>query len=790
MATGQGGAGERARAGGLSLQPELSHAAAGMAISGDALLGRDGTPEVRLEGRVLSMVFHSPTTRYTVLKVYVQGSLDPTTWVGRSLGVEEGAQVSAAGEWVMHPEHGRQFSFARLVVKAPTTIAGIQRRLEKYPGLGKDKAEKIVKRFGADTFAILDKEPRRLVEVEGIGPKTLERVVEYHASRSGPVAEVENQLIELELPTYHADALVRCFGNDALMVLRQHPYRLAREVRGIGFLTADRIARALGVDMDSDDRVDAGLLYVLEQAESDGHCALPRDRLLHTAISLLALPGSRELDPSVHSDRIDPMRLDAGIERLLSSAELVAEERVNAPPLLFLADLYAAEENVARVLGDLTTTAHERWNPGELPANLSPGQVQAVRAIADAGLVVLTGGPGTGKSTVIRQVIEMALAHECDLMLAAPTGRAAKRLAEATGQAAKTIHRLLEIQGSSGAFTYHANNPLPGPALVVIDEASMLDISLADALFSALTTEHRLMLVGDVDQLPSVGPGNVLRDVLAAAERPGSPIPVVRLQQIFRQAEGSSIIVNAHTILEGGRLVPDSGGKGQFFVVNARDAERAHELIMKAVCERVPETYGLDPRTDVQILCPMHKGKAGTSAFNRALQERFTAGEPEVVLDGGGRMQPRRFRVGDRVMQTRNDYDRNVFNGDIGLVSSVNEGKQSLVVEIDGIPVAYENKQLVALQLAYAVTIHKSQGSEFPAVIIPLLGEHHVMLRRNLLYTAVTRAQRLCLVVGDPRAIARAIRQADASRRFTGLGNRLAGTLREAMGESEIVYVD
>ncbi len=775
---------------GLPSQPQLSHAAAGMADPGDALRGRDDAPEIRLEGRVLNTVFHSLKSRYTVLRVYVQGSLEPTTWVGRSLGVEDGADVSAAGEWVMHPEHGRQFSFARLIVKVPTTLPGIQRRLEKYPGLGKDKAEKIVRRFGADTFSVLDKEPRRLVEVEGIGPKTLERVVEFHASRSGPVAEVENQLIELDLPTYHADALVRCFGNDALSVLRLHPYRLAREVRGIGFLTADRIARALGVDMDSDDRVDAGLLYVLEQAESDGHCALPRDRLLQSALSLLALPGSRGEELSVQSDRIDPFRLDRGIDRLLSSGELIEESRTNASPLLFLADLYAAEENVARVLSDLTTASFERWSPGELPDHLSPGQVEAVKAIADAGLVVLTGGPGTGKSTVIRQVIEMALAHECDLMLAAPTGRAAKRLAEATGQQAKTVHRLLEIQGSSGAFTYHANNPLPGPALVVIDEASMLDIKLADALFSALTTEHRLMLVGDIDQLPSVGPGNVLRDVIVAAERPSSPIPVVRLQQIFRQAEGSSIIVNAHTIREGGRLLPDSGAKGQFYVVHARDAERAHELIVKAVCERAPEAYGLDPRVDVQILCPMHKGRAGTAAFNRALQERFTAGAPEVVLDGGGRSQPRRFRVGDRVMQTRNDYERHVFNGDIGLVTSVNEGKQSLVVEIDGVPVAYENKQLVALQLAYAVTIHKSQGSEFPAVVIPLLGEHHVMLRRNLLYTAVTRAQRLCLLVGDPRAIQRAIRRADSARRFTGLGGRLAGSLLAALGENEIIYVD
>ncbi|MEZ4382024.1 MAG: ATP-dependent RecD-like DNA helicase [Nannocystaceae bacterium] len=764
-----------------------------MADQGDPREGDDRAPAIRLEGKVSNTVFHSVETRYTVLRVYVRGSLEPTTWVGRSMGVEEGAQVSAMGEWVMHPVHGRQFAFERLTVKAPTTLPGIRRRLEKYPGLGKDKAEKIVRRFAADTFTILDNEPRRLLEVEGIGPKTLDRIIEHHSSRSGPVVEVENQLIELDLPTYYADAIVRRFAGDALTVLQRHPYRLAREVRGIGFLTADRIARALGVDMESDDRVDAGLVYVLEQAESDGHCALPRDRLINAAVGILTLPSGRERDPeaSVHSDRIPPARIEAGIDRLLMSAELVEEAREGGAPLLFLAELHAAEHNVAQVLADLaTTTAHERWSPGALPEHLSPGQVAAVKAIAESGLVILTGGPGTGKSTVIRQVIEMALAHECELMLAAPTGRAAKRLSEATGQEARTIHRLLEIQGSSGAFTYHTNNPLPGPALVVIDEASMLDVTLADALFSALTPEHRLMLVGDIDQLPSVGPGNVLRDVIAAAERPGSPIPVVRLKQIFRQAEGSSIIVNAHTILEGSRLRPDSGGDGQFFVVHAREAERAHELVMKAVCERAPEAYGLDPRADVQILCPMHKGKAGTSAFNQALQERFTKGQPEVVLDGSGRSQVRRFRLGDRVMQTRNDYDRQVFNGDIGQVVRVNPEKQSLVVEIDGIPVAYETKQLAALQLAYAVTIHKSQGSEFPAVIIPLLGEHWVMLRRNLLYTAVTRAQRLCVLVGDPRAIGQAIRRADAARRFTGLAPRLVTSLREALGEMEIVAID
>jgi exodeoxyribonuclease V alpha subunit len=729
--------------------------------------------EQRVEGRVLGTVYHDPRTRYAVLRVQVPGEAAPQTWVGRSAAVDDGAQVSAAGEWAFHPTHGRQFAFTRLAAKAPTTLPGIQRRLERYPGLGPTTAERIVSRFGLDTLTILDKQPRRLLEVEGVGPKTLERVLAYHMERHGPVAEVENQLLELDLPTYHAEAIVVRFQDQALQVLRERPYRLAREVRGIGFLTADKIARALGVDLESDDRVDAGLLHTLEQAESDGHCALPEPVLIQQAARILELPHER---------------IAEGVRRLIAGDELLLEERPGAPPLCFPPRHYEAELAVARALADLALGAgtRPRWRAIAVPSDLSPGQRAAVDAIADAGLVVLTGGPGTGKSTVTRQIIETALANDAELLLAAPTGRAAKRLAEATGHRATTIHRLLEIQGGTGQFLYGPDNPLP-PALVVIDEASMLDLPLAESLLSALTPEHRLLLVGDADQLPSVGPGNVLRDVIAAADRDDSPIPVVRLTQIFRQAEGSSIVVAAHQVLHGKVPQADRSNDGQFYVIQARDAERAHELVVKAVTERIPQAYGLDPRTDVQVLCPMHKGRAGTEAFNQALQNFHTAGRPEVVLDGPGRASPRIFRVGDRVMQVRNDHDRGVFNGDIGWVVSVNPDGPGLVVEVDGEPITYDAKQMTALQLAYAVSIHKSQGSEFPAVVVPLLGEHHVMLRRNLLYTAITRARRLCVVVGDPRALTQAVHRGDAARRFTGLPERVLAALRAQLGDSHFV---
>ncbi|WAS97608.1 SF1B family DNA helicase RecD2 [Nannocystis punicea] len=730
----------------------------------------------RIEGAVLRVVHHNPQTRYTVLRVVRPGEVAPQTWVGRSTGIEEGMQVTAAGEWTHHPNYGKQFNFARIAAKAPTTLPGIQRRLERYPGLGAEKAERIVQRFGLDTLAILDKSPRRLLEVEGIGPKTLERIVAHHTARGGPTAEIENQLLELDLPTHFADAISQRFGETALNVLRQHPYRLAREVRGIGFITADKIARALGVDLESDERIEAGLFHTLEQSEQNGHCALPMPILVQNAERLLELP---------------PARIEPAAMALVRSGALVLDQRESdegepLPPLCYPPRFYDAERNVAEILTDIALGAGKgrgRWTAVDPPPGLSAGQLAAIAAIRDAGLVILTGGPGTGKSTVTRAIIDTALANESPVLLAAPTGRAAKRLAEATGQRATTIHRLLEIEGGTGEFFHNAQNPLP-EGLVVIDEASMLDLPLAEALLLALTPQHRLLLVGDADQLPSVGPGNVLRDVLAAADRADSPIPVVRLTQIFRQAEGSSIVTSAHAILRGKVPESDRSEGGQFYVVQARDSERAHELVLKAITERIPKAYGLDPRTEVQVLCPMHKGKAGTEALNAALQAHHTAGAPELVLPG---RPPRVFRVGDRVMQTKNDHERGVFNGDIGLVTAVDPERQILTVEVDGDPVPYDSKQLNALQLAYAVSIHKSQGSEFPAVVVPLLGEHHVMLRRNLLYTAVTRARRLCVLVADPRALTQAVHRSDAARRFTGLRERLLTALRERLGERRTV---
>jgi exodeoxyribonuclease V alpha subunit len=717
-----------------------------------------------LTGTVERVVYHDPRTRYTVMRLRVPGQDTLVTAVGRTPGLEPGAEITVSGTWDVHPTHGRQLTLGALHVAVPTSRSGIERRLMRYPGVKEVMAARIVARFGMDTLTILDKQPRRLLEVEGIGKKTLERILEHHETTNGPLAQLEAQLIELELPPYLAQAVHERYGEEALGMVQRRPYRLARDVRGIGFVTADRIARGLGLAPDSEERVEAGVLHALEQAESDGHCAVPTEKLIERAVKVLG---------------VDPKLVQVAGLRLVEIGALVIEDAKDGTELCFPATMVKAETEVATTLARLARWPRPQWPVGELPEHLSDGQRQAVHAVAGAGVAVLTGGPGTGKSTVVHEILKMARAAGSDVLLAAPTGRAAKRLEQTTGHAASTIHRMLEVQPETGRFSHGPGNPLP-TGLLVVDESSMLDIHLAQALFDALVPEHRLLLVGDADQLPSVGPGNVLRDVMVAAEDRTSAIALVRLREVFRQGEGSTIVTNAHRVLHGERPLADaSGSKGEFYVVSAREPERVHELVVRMASERIPEAYGLDPVHDVQVLCPMHKGRAGTEALNVALQAQHGAGRPALEYRGGGRTTLRKFMVGDRVMQTKNDYQKGVYNGDVGIVLALDPEEDAVDVSIDGAKQRYVGKELLALRLAYAVSIHKSQGSEFPAVIIPLLTEHHVMLRRNLLYTAITRARSLCVLVGDPRAIDRAVRQVDAARRHTGLTGRLLQALAD-----------
>ncbi len=727
-------------------------------------VGREPTDGAEvLEGTVTRIVFRAPETDYTVARLETPEG-DTVTVVGHGGAVDEGVDVILTGAWGTHPTYGRQFRYRTAAIRPPRTEAQLERRLQRYPGVGPEVARRIVRRFGLATLDVLEREPRRLAEVRGIGPRTAARIAAYHREQTGPRAALEARLAELGVSTRFAAPIHRRYGDEALAVLSNDPYRLAREIDGIGFATADRIARAQGVAPDDPGRIEASLLHALERAEADGHCALPREVLCAQAVELLD---------------VEPDRIAEGFDRLVRTGHLVVEAygRHASEPLVFRLPVLRAERTVAETIAALSAEPVAPWSCGRLPEHLSDGQKTAVRAVAEHAFTVLTGGPGTGKSTVVRNVLELAEANGVEVLLCAPTGRAAKRLEAATDHPAQTIHRLLEVDPATGRFRHGPDDPL-APGLLVVDEASMLDIHLARALFGALTCEHRVLLVGDADQLPSVGPGNVLRDVLSAAEAAPDRIVVVALTEIFRQAEGSSIVANAHRILAGERPVSDPGQEeGQFFVVSARSPEQVHDQIVRLVTERIPAAFGLDPKADVQVLVPMHRGAVGTIRLNEALQARLSPDGPELRTGGpSGRV----FRLGDRVLQTRNDYGKGVFNGDVGTVVRIDEDAGALTVDMDGQRVRYERDELGALQLAYAMSIHKSQGSEFPAVVVGLSHDHHIMLRRNLIYTAVTRAERLCVVVAQPRALDRAVARADAARRHTGLAERLLRALGAA----------
>lgn len=713
--------------------------------------------EREIVGSVEQVIFFAQRDAYGVYRLTETQSLEEVVLVARGRELQAGLKVQASGRWVEHPQHGRQFDARSVQEVEPQTAEALLRRLCLYPGIGEKSAQRVVDTLGLEALAILDREPQRWLAVEGVGPRTLESILAYHATRIGPLAQLEDRLWQAHLPRSLAQRLQRHYGNEAMAMLEHHPYRIAREVKGIGFATVDRLARSLGTEADDPERVQAGIMDSLYRARMDGHCALSRDELLAKAGYVLQLPREQVI---------------TGVDRLLQDEELLPLPQAD-PVLYFEQELWSLEDQVAKALHELAQVDHEAWSDGVVPEYLSEGQAEVLFAIARHGMVVMTGGPGTGKSTVVREVMNWALANEQEVHLAAPTGRAAKRLEQATGHKAQTLHRLLEIQPDSGSFRYGESQRLP-EGLLVVDEASMLDLKLTAALLSALGPEHRLLLVGDVDQLPSVGAGNVLFDILRSADEGQLSVPVVRLSQIFRQAEGSSIVQNAHRVLRGELPQGDHGPGGEFFVVRSPSAQRVHEMVLQMVLERIPQVYGLDPTADVQVLCPMHRGSAGISAFNDALSMALTHEAPSLLLSSAREKQPRRYAVGDRVMQTKNDYERNVFNGDVGIVEHVDALSKSLVVDMEGVRVHYESDHLNSLRLAYAVSIHKSQGSEFPAVVIPLVQEHRLMLRRNLIYTAITRAVRLCILVGDSGAIERAVQHAPANARFTGLNPRLA----------------
>jgi exodeoxyribonuclease V alpha subunit len=710
-----------------------------------------------LAGEVQRVTFENEETGFRVVKVLENPRSEPVVVVGVFGAVGPGNQVRATGSYIEDPKHGRQFRVDSLIVVAPETLEGIERYLGSgvIPGLGPGFAKRIVEKFGTSTLDVLDREPSSLAQVPGLKGKRLEAISRGWADQR----RLSN--VRLILQTHGAslslaNRIVEKYDDRAAVMLERHPYRLAIEVRGIGFRTADRLAQSLGLSRDHPERVQAGVLHVLGTLADSGHVLAERQAL--------ASDCGRLLD-------VDPAHAEAAIDALWGAGRVVV-----AGDGVYLAHLEQAEREVAQHLRRLLLAPGRDLRGWERAIEafekaagypLSAEQRDSVERVAREKVLVITGGPGVGKTTIVRAILHVFQSARLTVRLAAPTGRAAKRLSESTRQPAVTLHRLLDYDPHLHAFSRNPASPLEAQA-VVVDEASMVDIELARSLLGALPDAGRLVLVGDVDQLPSVGPGAFLHDVIES-----HVLPTVRLNRIFRQSEASSIVKSAHAILNGEEPVSDAGEaeRPEFFVIPKRDAADAAETIRKLVVERIPQRFGLDPRRDIQVLTPMHRGPAGTVALNQLLQRSLN---PSKV---GIEHKQEMLTLGDKVMQIKNDYEKEAFNGDLGRVVALDAAAGELAVDFEGRVVRYVGRELDALRLAYATSIHKSQGSEYPAVIIPLSTSHFPMLSRNLLYTAVTRAKRLCVLVADPRALRIALDEQRRERRSTGLSDRLRRAL-------------
>ena len=718
-----------------------------------------------LSGVVERVVFHNPDNGFAVMRVRVRGHGGPVAVVGRLPVVSQGETIQASGSWRNDPNHGVQFQARQLAVSPPDSLEGIRRYLGsgRVHGVGPKMAKRLVRAFGDDVFEIIENEPERLVEVPGIGPKRAKSLSEGFKDQKA-VRDIMVFLQTHGLGSSRAARIYRTYGADAATLLTDDPYRLARDIRGIGFRIADGIGRSLGKDPEGLPRARAGLGYTLEQARGAGHCGLPRSELLEQAQELLKIP--EEILVTALSDE-----LHAGS---LAATRLGGEEAVFLPLLL------SAERAIARRLGeliradpppwaDIDATKALAWVEKRLDVTLAPTQRAAVETCLGSRVTVITGGPGVGKTTLVNAVLRILRARDVRCALCAPTGRAAKRLGESTGHTAKTIHRLLEIDPSSGSFRRGRLRPIDC-GLLVVDEASMVDVELMAALLQALPAEGSLLLIGDADQLPSVGPGQVLRDLIESGA-----LPVARLREIFRQADNSRIVRNAHRVNRGylPELESRSDELSDFYFVPAEDAEDGQRKVVEIVAGRIGRRFGLDPVRDVQVLSPMNRGPLGVRTLNVTLQAVLNpapeSGAVEVERFGW------KYRAGDKVMQTENDYERDVFNGDVGRIVSIDPGAEQMTIRFDGRPVLYRFSDLDRLMLAYAVTVHKSQGSEYPAVVLPISTHHYVMLRRNLLYTAITRGRQLVVIVGQKWALQKAVEEASDLRRYSTLREQLAG---------------
>jgi exodeoxyribonuclease V alpha subunit len=717
-----------------------------------------------LSGVIERVTSHNAETGFAVLRVLPGGRRGVVTVVGNLPRATAGEYVEATGSWVLHRDYGMQFQADSLRTTPPSTPEGLVKYLGSglIKGIGPHFARKIVEVFGERTLAVIDESPAFLDEVKGIGARRIQRIRESWQQQKA----VRGIMIFLQshgIGTARAVRIYKTYGEQALELVRANPYRLAADVWGFGFQTADELAQRMGIDRGSPLRARAALRYVLQRLSLEGHVGYPEDAVIEKTTELTGI------DPAVVAGAVEDGRRE----------EELVREPGDEVSWLYLKPLFLAEVGVARSLHGLCVGSHPLVGidagaavaqaEQRIGLKLAPSQRDAVRQAATGKVLVVTGGPGTGKTTIVRGILELFASRDKRCALCAPTGRAAKRLSETTGREARTIHRLLEFDPALGGFKHDRDRPLDVD-LLVVDEASMVDVALMNRLAQAVPRHACLVLVGDVDQLPSVGPGAVLADVIESGA-----VAVVRLTEIFRQVAASWIVKAAHAVNHGEMPESAPAGQGDFYFVEADEPSAVLDRIVTMVRDRIPARFGLDPFRGVQVLTPMNRSELGTVQLNVRLQAILNPprGGPEVERFGWT------FRAGDKVMQMQNDYDKDVFNGDIGRVSAIDTHEQELTVEFDGRPVVYDFGELDELALAYACTIHKAQGSEYPAVVMPLHTQHFVMLQRNLLYTAITRGKRLVALVGSRKALATAVGRSDSARRCSALGRRL----REMAGE-------
>ena len=717
-------------------------------------------PEAMAEtftGNIERVTFHNEENGFSVLRV--RGSSSSGTVVGHAIGVREGETIEANGEWVTDPRRGRQFKADAIRVVPPSTKEGIQKYLGSgmVKGIGPSLAARLVKAFGAEVFSVIEETPDRLLEVSGIGADRQAKILEAWKGHKA-VRDIMVFLHSHGVGPGRAVRIFKTYGYSAVAILRSNPYRLASDIQGIGFKIADDIALRIGIDRHSLDRARAGLLHTLSELNAAGHCAWPREALLEKAAELLGIP--------------DTILTDALFAELESGGARLHD--IDGTAHVYPAHLFSAEKELASGLLRLLKSPSQvpqidaeralAWVEQEVGLTLAESQQNAVRQALQQKILVITGGPGVGKTTIVNSILKILTTKRVRCKLCAPTGRAARRLAETTGMEAMTIHRMLEFQPHRNVFRFDGDNQLDCDC-VVLDEASMVDVVLMRALVDAIPRGARFIVVGDSNQLPSVGPGQVLADLLESGA-----VPVVRLEEVFRQAAQSQIVTNAHRILHGEdpELGTPDGSLGDFYFVPADGEEQTVSRLERLLTERIPERFGLDPVRDVQVLVPMNRSPLGAHALNRHLQAFLNKeGPPQVSRFG------HIYRQGDKVMQIENNYDKSVFNGDVGFLTHVSEEDDEFRVEFDGQLVSYRLQDLDELVPAYACSVHKSQGSEYPAIILPLHTQYYVLLRRSILYTAVTRAKKLVVVLGTRRALALALREHEAETRLTGLRQAL-----------------